>query len=299
MIVLKRANPFTFAGHMVGKLVTDIHTKLRRYCSRRVIELGLVPASFDHEFKFGSTYTTTDNRKSVSKMKSILLKYIIKLVPFTAFASDEFIQIHEKDSLIVNVFTSTPLTVLDPEALTELRQHYGVVSHYALAGNRGASEMYASFLPKNKWCYRYCKYLNYIFRKNGVPIVAVPVAGISFNVGEYQRVRNLNSSSREEAVIPYSYFTKVRFSFGWWQYQNSTYIEPTNTTDVIPDEVYADHDGWISIPTGGGYESLDNPMKARFNIAKLFHFLGEGLRIFTTLSRKASYGSAAFSFKSN
>ena len=147
---------------------------------------------------------------------------------------------------------------------------------------------------------RYAKYLNYLMRKNFVPIKVTPdikldfkeiSTGASIVPGDWKP----GTSTYESTIAPLKdnveYTTTVSFHFSltYW------YFAGVDDLDTTTDAVYANTAQWSTSRT----QQRSQPYGSKVHTAKIFFHLDKALKMLNTLSRKVNYGSAAFKFRTN
>ncbi len=279
------------AGRIFTDLKTSIKSKLLSYCTNRVIELGLSPKTFQYDFQIG--YDRAASRKTIGRLKSLMYKYIMKLMPYVSFCESEFLQITESEKF--SVVLNSPYTSSTFDHIDWTQYGYNnTPSNYTIASSNGVSNHCAAMDPNTKWLPRYTRYLNYLFRKYSIPLYATHELSLAFDPVERSDAAALSSVARDKTLIKYMIVSRITFSVVQWSSHNEATHTDIRDGKVEEGSFYSDPEAWDAIGLIGANSS---PTCYRYNPVKLFLHLDKGLKILTTLTRKAYYESSAYSFR--
>lgn len=295
MAVVSRTNIVGIVSILIRDLCDQAKVKLRAFCTAKVIESGLATKTFPHEFNFDSTSVF---RKSVTKLKTLFYRNILKSLPYVNFTSKEFIYVMDKDYIGVNVYSTDSMTVLSPEMLRKYSEKFhsdGCI--YTVVSGITYREWYETeHLPK--WAIRYCRYLNYIFRKNHLPVKISPEMLLKYDESDYTIARNSPSGAvRRGAPISHHLELKFRIQMAYWYHDSvanrQTYASAVESGNP-PDQIFTESARWVAALWPHSRKDLQY---YRFSPEKIFFHLDKVMKIFGTLTRKAKYGSSAFTFR--
>lgn len=104
-VTVKKANIFQAASTLYNDMKRVVADRLSEFCVNKIIEFGLATKTFEFYFSFfgANTLEVATRRKSMAKLKALLVKHIAKLAPQIAFTTTPLLDIHNRDDL---VFTS-------------------------------------------------------------------------------------------------------------------------------------------------------------------------------------------------
>jgi hypothetical protein len=297
MAVLKRVGALQAAATLLNDVSVSIRERLAKFCTDRAIQLGLSTKAFPQTFVLGS-HNIVESRKTVGKLKTLLLRYILKLIPYVTFSLSEFIQVKDRQDLYVHLGVSESF---NRELINKIRWHdkYSLSppSPYHLCSNLTYQGIYFSYLDDYKLLNRYVRYLNYLFRKYQVPLRANLENAIVYDVDQYDSARQQGSATRSSIDINHTVMTGIKFSFVRWKTAHTTDYENAISTGRN-DELFARIPSWTS-PSLFSSRGPEENVFYRYSVEKIFLHMDKGLKMLTTLTRKVKYGSAAFSFGDN
>lgn len=299
MAIVRRPNIIEVANRIVAEFQSSVRTKLSKFCIDKLIEYGFVPKTFPHEFNF---HQYSELKKSTSKLKTLLMKSLLKSKPYLTFASVDFLQLKNKDGVHIFVGSSEELDVPQSAAALELTRQFGsTLSIYDIVSSTRYNSMYTKAYTKPKWIDRYVRYLNYIFRKHHVPAVANAVYDITYDETDFRAAQHANSTSlRRQAKIKHRVNYSISIRLAGWQLRTVTDITRYNEivankeASIEVDAFFADARKWESMPFEIATYS-PNSTFYRFGVEKVFMHLNKGIRIFNSLARKVKYASSAYS----
>jgi hypothetical protein len=273
---------------MVNQIKLNILKKFRAFYLKRVHETDLAPTkTFGYDFDISSSGSS--HRRSLSKLKALIIKNIHKNNPVVALANKDFLPVEGTNNHVrINLFGIEVNSVMPPVNAKVFRarlRENGLddrnIESVTFAQFKGYSRLSHSVIKssvKYVQLERYLKYLEYLARKNGVPVSLTP---------EYELIE-LDST---DISMTYSVFVVVKFM-----------IWSPATSDV---------EQWVArVATGASDAGLFSnprlwtqsdftflPFEYKFQIAKFFLHLDKAVQVVNTLTRKIDYGYNAFSFR--
>lgn len=274
---------------MVHKVKASISAKFQDFYLKRVYETDLAPTkTFKFEFMLGSNSTST-HRRSLAKLKGLLIRSLLKNNPVLALAANEYLPLENTPNEIRLNMLDLEVGTTMPEVNEKIfkkklrenriddRAYSSVTLHSVLNAERLARSVIQSSVQYLELD-RYLKYLQYLARKYSVPVY-------------FKLQYNLRDFSPGATSVKYHVWASVHF-VGWvpsdQRAENRHAAIQTGTSD---DALFRETMSWTT--TDIGYL----PVGSKFHIAKFFLHLDKAVKVANTLSRKIDYGYNAFSFR--
>lgn len=276
------------------RLAQDSAIILKNYCNRKVIENKLATKSFTFDFDFHDSRRGI--AKSIDRFTLLIKRAIEKKMPFLGYTLEP--------SIITGVgfgfvFVTTCETVrLNPDR----------------------DEEYEPNLEKVE---RYIRFLNYMARKHGVPMMINHGHEVVPNdidttryYQEYGDNQKKSKKERKEVEPPlYNVQLRIEATVGSWGPSLETSI-PGHLLDQpeLPDHILADKDRWafLSLPLYSEHvgvprrrmvptsSSILYPATQKFAVAeRIFNFIPYFIQSISTLLRGNYYDFQAFSIKAD
>lgn len=273
---------------MVNRIKMSILKKFRAFYIKRVHETDLAPTkTFSFDFDISSSGVA--HRKSVSKLKALIVKNLVKNTPAVALAENEFLPADGANSSIrINMFrlelgaNKPPVNkkVLQ-RLLGENRLDQKSIEDITFVQIRNYSRISSSIIRstvKYLQLERYLRYLEYQCRKHGVPV--------SLQIGY-----DLDEGNSTDTYNVYPVFIVARFG-AWIPATGDAERRFADVNNGNPnDALFSRRDDW----TLADFSHM--PASAKFKIAVFFVHLDKAVKVIDTLSRKIDYGYNAFSFR--
>jgi hypothetical protein len=295
MALVNKPNVLSIARVMMEELYANIRRKLIGYCRDRVIELGLSPRTSSQTYVIGSSLS--ESRKTVGKIKTLLIKHLIKLIPIVEHTQLEFFTVHDRQELSINLSDNEWRTEIEEATDPRIISYFATepISVYGICGSSEIKRAYVRDLKEFKPLQRYVRYLNYMFRKYHVPLKTSVVLDMIPNESDWDTTSASISLERSKLPLRFKIISGIKFKFVVWSAPGSieTYQEAVETPGSN-DAFFANDINWNNYDMIG---SLDNSAGEfyRYSVEKLFLHMDKGIKILETLTRKAHYGSTAFS----
>jgi hypothetical protein len=295
MAIVKRANAISVASIMMHNATSGVADKLKEFCVRKAVEFGIISKTYPHKFSMDNP---NEGRKTITRIKTLLMKHLVKCIPYLTFSQEEFLQIHDRDCLTVHLYNQNypegpDLSIYDWET------NNGVtMSHYKLAGSSSYRSLFLENFENVRSLRRYCRYINYILRKNYIPIKLDLMADLVYDNREYYAVKQLTSEQRGSSVIPANVSVKIKISFVQWICGGSGYDRflSASKDGVQDDNLFSNTNFWtnntLHHSSMGAY-----PDFYKYSFEKIFLNLDKAISMLNTLTRKVRYGSSAFSIR--
>ena len=275
---------------MVHTINSNIQTKFRAYYLKRIHETDLAPTkTYSYDFDIES-HRTNVHRSSVSRLKGLISKHLLKNHPVVALAENEFFHKDNNSGVIaINLFElelgATLPQVHEKGFKVKLRENrlddrnindvtYNQIRDYERLG-RSVVESTVKYRSVK----RYLKFLQYLALKNGVPVSL----SLKYN-------RN-NVASGDTSLI-YRVHVEVMFT-GWIPATRDAVTRHAAVLDGGTDDALFSNIDWWSYGDLN-YLTSESP----FHMSKFFFHLDKAIKVVSTLTRKIDYGYNAFSFKS-
>lgn len=300
-MIINRPNLLYSLQHVLENMKTSIAEKFMNFYNAKIVESGLAAKTFNFPFNIGSTGSSA-HRRSISKLKVLLAKQLNKINPQIAFAVDEFLNTGSADDIRISISNSGPLEDPPPvknlnKYLAELKVKFPSISERLLKAPTfrcfqelpSGMDLYLENTPEFKFGIRYARYLNYLFRKYGVPLV------VKFDV-ELNAVARESSNSRKYKMA--SFFT---FSFISWYCASEEDIERFVKIQggSEDDALFSTPSSWITRPLDARQRHTDDSRSIfeKYHLSKVFLHIDKATKILTSLSRKIDYDYSAFDFR--
>jgi hypothetical protein len=288
------------SDYIINVIEANIYKRLLDYCKRRLVEVGLTTLALVGEPDMVSNVPLA--RKNLARIKTLILKYLVKRIPYLALAPGEFLRMSSRDS--VEIYIQTPemtsdFKYIDWETVvgtTGVRK--GGFHNYWL---KGANDAYKDIAlrshPSLKWIGRYCKYMNYLSRKHGAPFSFHPTFNLHFDEKTSEEMYYDSEMSRKNKLIPFVAKVTIKISFVAWMSHHPEQLEPILSGEVDNDAFFTTED-WHA-QNIIGYKHNENAKTHRYSAQKIFLHLDKALKSLSTISRKVYYETSAYSFRSN
>lgn len=276
------------------RLANESAVILKNYCNRKVIENKLATKSFTFDFDF------QDNRRNISKSVdrfTLLIKRAIeKRMPFLEY------------TLEPSIITGTGLGFVL------------MTTHETVRLNPDVDHDYS---PNLRSIERYIRFMNYMSRKHGVPIMLNHGIEVSPNeidltryYAEFAENKKKNKKNKNEVELPiYNVTLRIEATIGAWgpAHENSISLELLDQPQ-LPDHVLADPNRWsfLSLPLFSEHvgiprrmmvptsSSILYPATQKMAVAeRIFHFIPYFIQSISTLLRGNYYDFQAFSIKTD
>ncbi len=298
-IIVRRSDIFGAAGRLYNRIKAQVTGRISAFCNRKVIEQGLAAKTFEFDFSFfgGDTQEVTARRKSIGKLKQLLMKHVNKVIPTSIFATAPILDTFNRDDLI---FTSKSLPIqVDlrnishdawPRELRPNRVEVFLNAKDLVALPTGLLNLSKAVIrkhidPRYKWAERYCAKLNANFRKHNISVVAEVQDHMAYN----PTVDTANPHILTVDTLCVSIVFRLR---KWVPASAERWVQVTTNQTEAGDYFY-NQSNWLAYPVGSntlGQESLSTPEALFFHLDKI-------TKVLITLSRKAHYETGAYTFK--
>lgn len=272
---------------MVNQVKMNILKKFRAFYLKRVHETDLAPTktfSFDFDINSGGTA----HRRSLSKLKALIVKSLLKNNPVVALAEKEFMPLEGSHSHVhINMFNiefgATKPTVNDKvlrKLFIESRTEYKSINSITLNHMQNYSRISDTVIRssvKYLQIERYVRYLRYLCRKNEVPVTI----GTNYEI---------DMEKSNDFCNVYKVYIIVKF--GLWipttvEFENRL----ANALQGNDDALFSDPSGWTMV------DFAHTSSSSKFKVAAFFTHLDKVVKVVDTLTRKIDYGYNAFSFR--
>lgn len=292
MVIKDRPNIIVSLNHMLNEIATGIRKKFTDFYNRKVIESGLAIKTYNYAFDIGSEGNST-HRRSISKLKQLLVKHIQKVNPFIQFANNEFLSVTTSDTLIFNISKTGKMPGVPAYNKTKFDKYIqsfgagftGTLSPEILLGSATFMLAFVAYSEEYGSVYRYTRYLNYLARKHNIPVEVTPKISID------------NDVPRE-----YSYKLSVVISFRAWSTAEEQYIEryrKVQNEGIEDDDLFSNRNVWTAGVLPDSPYVIRDPIFKKYHISRFFMNLEASLKVLTTLNRKVDYGHSAFDFRTS
>jgi hypothetical protein len=295
----RRANILGGLTRIVSEIQMSVNKKFQDFYLKCLLQFGLVTRTFSYEFAIGNNGSGA-HRKSLNKLSGLITKQLLKLNPVANFVTGSFIDSKLVDQFRINIgdtgwVKEYPSWRRDKfeRMKTRLPDVYGTseINHISLVHGTSFVELWARLSDRFGWAYRYCSYLNYMFRKHSVPLYA----SVGFSADS-------DSTVDENGVRVALYKIKATINFATMQWRcrdsNSAarYREVLNGAE--DDALFSDGNLWtlVNLPNSIRPGS-SNFIYRKFHISKVFMHLDKSLKISETLLRKVDYGIGAYTLR--
>lgn len=266
---------------------TSIQKKFYDFYSKRIIDLEIAPTkTFAFEFAIDHPSASTQKR-SISKLRILLDKYLSKVAPVTSLIDKPFIQLETNSSVI----TLNILEIKCGEVLPKVNNKIlEIQSKKYLGGNSDlnlkmlktsstATRVFLRAHPDYIPLSRYVNYLNYLVRKYNIPLHIALKDQIHFTDVEDTGLLRINLS--------------IEVKFAAWACINNEY-----RNRYIQVQSGSEDDALFSLESAWGIHYIsDTEEPYKYHLANFFMHLDKCLKVLHTLSRKVDYGYSAFSFR--
>jgi hypothetical protein len=300
--IVSRPNLLSSLDKMVRNIATSIQNKFYKFYLRRIIEAGLAVKTYNNNFEIGYE-GSAPHRRSISKLKQLLLKYLHKVNPFVAFSNVNFMDTNSSDGI--------KLDLIETDFLTEVPEYCPIKLERIFKERNPTSTRHLDFkamklaqlIPSStsvlkafseastefKSLVRYTRYLNYIFRKNNIPIVAEEILETAM--------------AGADSTSGLKFKLSLHFYFRRWVSNNPDVInkykevQSGKTDDKLFENIKDEstlESRWFNVKLT---DSVRDPIFKKYDISNVFLNLENGLKILTTVTRKMDYGYAAFDFR--
>jgi hypothetical protein len=286
----------------VNKLRVDAEEKFKHFCTKMIVDSKLSTKTFNYQFDMCGS-RSGGQRKSVQKLKDILLKAVKKQVPYLEYMSGGDILFNNNGSNSVNIKISSPYMMLTIPADSEV-----------------------SYMLENahwvKSIRRYFKFMNYKCMRNGISLhmdrIRTTVEGHPEEHAPYKQWtqdRNQKPDFTGRFKITLTAKVSIRgYEHDAYLRHNTIGIEPLPGVDTHEKlaEYWAERDvvgslqRYRDVSTWGTYDITSRrglsvyPDSERFMaVEKIFLVLEEMQQVIKTLSRKSNYDTAAFNIGSD
>lgn len=292
MVVNKQVNFIECLSTLLIKVSNSIKDKFSKFYTKRIFDLDLAPSkTFSYPFIFGGEGDMS-HRRSLSKLKSLFSKYLTKVNPALQLALNEFIpQDSSTGNVTINLFNlyygevmpAYDAKIYNASLGSEGERGAYIPTKSAIMESTYLEGLYLKSVNETKSLYRYARYLNYLARKNDVPIE------VSIQRNLYNSGSSLDSDTRAEIYL--------RVSFVRWACRRTTernrYME-IKKTGVNDDSLFSNPGLWDThdLPNGGAVTEVYG-----YHPAKFFVHLDKAVKVLSTLSRKVEYEYSAFTFR--
>lgn len=273
----------------------SIRGKFTSFFNKRLVDTGLAVRTSEFNYVLGNSGSSS-HRRSVSKLKSLILKALEKNSPYTAFLKSEFFNGTETDAFTIKLGATAPSNrgpELDLKALNKIFptvKMKSVITARELASSGWELRMTTQFSKGEQSLRRYARYLGYLAIKNNIPIIP------SFQMTP---VWSEDNGSKQGLV---SFTLELRFQIFGWCIRPSKRAEYEDMAQrgTFEDHIFnsefweQEHLGDMFSGTGLSHSSGNN-----FHISNLFLHLEDVLKVFNIALRKAEYDHHAFSFRAS
>jgi hypothetical protein len=236
----------------------------------------------------------------MSKLSAIIAKQLLKLNPVANFVMGSFVDGKPSDQFKVNIgdtgwVKEYPSWRRDKfeKMKAKLPELYGAseISHISLVHGSSFIELWARLSDKFGWAYRYCSYLNYMFRKYSIPVSSY----VGFTV-------DADSTTDEAGALVHLYKLKASIHFATLQWRCRDSEAASRYREVLKgaedDALFSDGSLWTTVNLPNSIRpNSSNFIYRKFHISKVFMHLDKSLKISETLLRKADYGVGAYTLR--
>ena len=297
--------PENFNLDFSSSMLNRLQKMLSTFQENQIIKFGLGSKLFKFEFNLENFNQLRE--RGIGKLKMCLQKYILKTIPYTHFAKEDFISISKNNRSImsVNLGETPPSNSIEitKQGISLLNQNGIDIGLHYIASCREGLEIITLYGVKTRYINRYCRYLNYIFRKSYLPLKVEPEIQYKFYLKTKDEGNVEINPSRQSCFdevsyrdsvetckdrVEYTLKTGIKFSICYWM---GTVV---SNLDELSDSYFMENTDqqWVSMSS-----SQNNSYHSKTHPSKIFLHLDKGIRILQTLSRKAQYGSSAFKFR--
>lgn len=264
----------------ITAIISNAKEALRKFCTNQMLVKKLVPKSFTFQFDFHDGRRTIG--KSVDRFMMILKRAVQKKLPFLEHTSE--------DTILTNTGEGISIKIVLPQL------HYLVAESLSSTpgGLNEAGEKYK----------RYVHYINYLSRKNKVPVSMTIIVTWAWVPGEEDRCRNMSKAEKSNPKTgpKYTPVIHIRIKPSKWEW-----IAPLNVMQmiekdhggIIPDRYLATRGDWTSTPLRETSTSnLDMDCTNEINVPeRMFLFTDQIIKVIVTIVRNVQYAHTAFSFR--
>lgn len=294
MAINKQVNHIKCLIYMLADIKNSIADKFSKFYMKRIFDVDLAPTkTLSYNFALGSSGSSA-HKRSLSKLKGLFSKYLMKVNPALHLTNAEFLPIDASQSTIIlrmfDLHYRDELPEYDPKVLKKNRTRRGyahidtyVPTKVAMRDNPYEELEFFKSINCIRNLERYVKYMNYLARKNDVPIMLI------VNKENIYEGDDMNANVKVQVNVTAHFVS-------WYCRRDSAtnrYAQ-VKSTGVPDDALFADESLWdrTSLP-----DTLSTMDGYGFHISKFWIHLDKAIKVLTTLSRKVEYGYSAFTFR--
>jgi hypothetical protein len=272
---------------LVKAKITHFTTALNAYFNSKMTALGIYTKGSTMSPFVNFAESTNFGRGTQLKIKGLIQKHLMRISPHLVNTNTEFFKA-DNDDHVADMCIESPILNLD----------INTAKWIAVNGTpyRGFQQEYGSSLGRDRIVKylklesqinldRYIKKLNYFCRKYKVPLAFRIDETLEF-IGAPDSMSNYDSNSRKVPKV--KHIVKVNAYQVKW-------VRDIIKEGDLTDKDYANASKWSEASLT--YVNIDSPLEFEQPEANLIKYMGEGIQIFNTLSRKASYDISAYTFR--
>jgi hypothetical protein len=295
----RRANILSGLTHIVSDIQASVNKKFQDFYLKCLLQFGLVTKTFSYEFTIGNN-GSNGHRRALNKLSGLITKQLLKLNPVANFVTGSFIDGKPADKFMINIgdtgwVKEYPSWRRDKfeKMKAKFPDVYGTseINHISPVHGTSFVELWARLSDKFGWAYRYCSYLNYMFRKHSIPLHA----SVGFSMDS-------DSTMDENGVKVALYKIKATLNFATLQWRCRNSASATRYREVLngaeDDALFSDDNLWTAVNLPDSIRpGSSNFIYRKFHISRVFMHLDKSLKISETLLRKADYGIGAYTLR--
>lgn len=296
MAIIRAVSKITVANKILVELAEGAKEKLLKYSTARVIELGLATKLYKSTFPIGADYG--ESIRSMGRLRTLLFKHLQKNIPYINMANREYFTLYDRDKFSVQISSAFrkggfekkedfPSFVVSPD--------FKLPSNYEVYRSNSYKTDYLLNTKLGKSLNRYTRYLNYIFRKYRIPLHVQVISQLEWDEAEIALLAVKGSKVLDTALLKNRTVHNLIYTISAWKPNSSLAFEEAQKDAAQRDRFFALASAWQPYAIIG-----NDPATAHgtvdYSPAKLFLHLDKAGKLLSTLTRKTSYDSTAYSF---
>lgn len=288
---------------LINEMRTGAAAKLSAFCSQQILDKRLSTKTFKYDFDIAGR-RSGGQRKSVQKLREILLKHVKKQVSYLEYvrSGDAFMTVHSSRSNQIAFKLESPFFKV---SITN--------EDYDLTGKVVASKWARGIL-------RYSRFLNYKAIQSGTPLNC-SVENLNFEISpddlaDYENWCAAGTRDRVGITLKLRASAKFTVKIAAYEYPGFTQSRPPGVNTYSEFEsylakmigpsrdialsAYRNSSNWRARDLAGiSYVNGDYSGSEKYYTAeKIFLALDEMIKVIVTLTRRVQYDAAAFNIGS-